>query len=153
VIFTNRIAAFLWGFALVWVIVLVIFTGLLVRDGPPEGWSREAFWALMAIFWLGGFGIARYALSKPCYFVSVDPSGMVQFAWQYPHRRETKRFPSARLATPNVVDGTDDEGNPYFYARLDLPDGSTTCLTEGHDRSACEIACDRFTKAIAKKED
>lgn len=148
VVFSNRIAAFLWGFTLIWLFLLVLFTSLLVRGGPPEGYSIEVSWAVMMFFWLGGGGLICYALSKPCYFVTVDRSGTVCFTWQYPHRRRRTEVSSRELAPPYVVDSEDDEGSPYYIARLDLPDGKVFRLAEGHARPTCEEACLRFTSAL-----
>ncbi len=147
-VFANRIAAFLWGFALVWLLMLILFTRLLVRDGPPDGTTFEFMWAIIALFWIGGIALASYALDKPCYFVSVEPDGQVKFTWQYPHRRVRSRIATAQLSPPHVVETEDDEGNPYFVARLDLPDGRAFRLAEGHDRARCEQACARFAGAV-----
>jgi uncharacterized RDD family membrane protein YckC len=37
--FKNRASAFIWAFAVVWLTLLIAFTAVLVRDGPPEGYS------------------------------------------------------------------------------------------------------------------
>ena len=146
--FSNRVSAFLWGFSLIWLSLLAMFTGLLVRDGPPDGYSLEFVWVIIALFWLGGVGLTGYALSKPCYFVTIDYGGTVHFTWQYPHRRRCAEVPSRELALPYVFDSKDDEGAPYFIARLELPDGRVFIVAEGHSREKCEEACSRFKSAI-----
>lgn len=148
VAFSNRMPAFVWVFTLVWLALLLLFTGLMVRDGSPEASSPAFLWAVLAVFWLGGVGLTSYALSQPCYFVTVDKEGLVRFTWQYPHRRLVKRFATEQLAPPRVVEIEDDEGNPYFSCCLDLPDGRRFKLAEAHDRSICEQACQRFSETI-----
>jgi hypothetical protein len=150
VIFKNRMAMFVWGFSLVWLIMLTMFTWLLVRDGPPDGYSGELMWAVVGLFWVGGAGLTGFALSKACYQVSVAPKGGVTFTWQYPHRRIRKTYERSQLTKPIVVEDRDSDGDPYFYTRLELPDGSLADLAEGHDQHSCELASDRFEKAIAQ---
>jgi hypothetical protein len=48
------------------------------------------------------------------------------------------------------VDSTDDEGAPYFYARITTSDGADLDLLEGHRPEDCEEACTRFNAAVAR---
>lgn len=146
--FSNRMAAVLWGFALIWVTMLALFTYVMVRDGAPEGYSAGVMWAIIAVFWLAGAGLAAYAAAKPCFFVTIGSDGLVRFLWRYPHRSEREAHPAADLAPPTLVETVDDEGAPYFQTDLTLPGGRTFRLAEGHDRARCEAAIARFEHAL-----
>jgi hypothetical protein len=140
----NRMALFLWGFAAVWLAMLTAFTALVIRDGPPPGYAPEVAIAILAAFWLGGFGLAGYAASQPLQSVTRGPDGAVRVDWIRPLRRERRVYPAGTVGAPEVVVGTDTDGDPYFRARLRLPDGLSVDIAEGHDRARCEDACRRF---------
>lgn len=147
-IFANRIAVFLWGFALVWLSILGLFTWILVRDGAPEGQSPHVLQAVMAVFWIAGAGLLAFALSKPCYTVSIGRDGVVCFTRQYPHKRRRYTVPADQLTFPKVHQVQDNDGSAYFETRIDLPDATTFILAECHDRARCETARARFVAAI-----
>ena len=152
VIFKNRIAVAYWGFTAVWLSIVAGFTWVLVRDGPPPGYPGEIMWALIALFWLGGLALAGYTMDQPLYAVAMNPQAVVSFTWQYPHKRIRKSYEAEQLGRPRVVEGTGSDGEPYYFARLDLPDGSVADLAEGHDRDRCEAAVARFTQIITRSE-
>jgi hypothetical protein len=148
VVFRNRSAGFIWGFAALWLSLLMAMTHVFARDGPPSGYSSVIVVAIMAFFWVGGIGLAAFALSKPCILVTVEPDTRVCATWRYPHKVVRKQFNAASVLPAEVVDAQDDEGNPYFYARVRTVGTAFFDLAEGHTRSLCESACDRFNLAL-----
>ncbi|MFO1412733.1 MAG: hypothetical protein U1F10_02235 [Burkholderiales bacterium] len=145
--FRNRSAVFVWGFAVVWVGLLGLMTHVLFRDGPPAGHSPLLIGAIFLFFWLGGFGLLAFAASRPCIFVVVDGRS-VAATWRYPHRAERRTYPVAHMPPAEVSDGEDSDGDPYYYARVTLPEGRLLDLGESHDRATCEQVCIRFNAAL-----
>ena len=117
-IFRTRLAAFLWGFAAVWVTMLIAMTYVVLRDGPPEGISAPMVAIVMCLFWVAGIGLVAFVSTKP----------------------------SVRPAT--VVDSRDSDGDPYFFARVNTIDGEPIDITEGHSQPDCEQACEQFNSAL-----
>ncbi|MGI1663240.1 hypothetical protein ACRDNQ_13445 [Palleronia sp. KMU-117] len=152
-VFANRMAVFAWGFTCVWIGMLVIFTAVLLRDGPPDGQPPQIVLLAMAVFWIGAAGLLGFALSRPVVRVAVGPDGRVEVVLRYPHRVVRKQFAAGALPMPALVAGEDDEGSPYFRARLSLPDGSVADLAEGHDRDRCLAACTRFLQVAGGRAD
>ena len=126
-------------------------TYVFVRDGPPAGYSSATTIAILAFFWAGGIGFAAFVMRRPCLFVSVGPDARVQATWRYPHKVVRKQFDAASVRPAEVVDAEDDEGNPYFYARVRTLGTDFFDLAEGHTRSLCESACDQFNAALPKR--
>jgi len=126
-------------------------TYVFVRDGPPAGYSSATTIAILAFFWAGGIGFAAFVMRRPCLFVSVGPDARVRVTWRYPHKVVRKQFDAASVRPAEVVDAEDDEGNPYFYARVRTLGTDFFDLAEGHTRSLCESACDQFNAALPKR--
>ncbi len=146
-IFSNRKAAFLWGFAAVWMTVLILMTYVLFRDGPPDGYAMPEASLVAGLFWIGGLGFVVYVASKPCISVTIDPAGAA-VCWRYPHKVVRRTIPAAGIVPAQVVESRDDEGEPYFYARVGAAEAGIVDLHEGHSRSDCELVCARFNAAL-----
>ena len=149
--FRNRSAGFSWGIVALWLTLLMAGTYVFVRDGPPAGYSSATTIAILAFFWAGGIGFAAFVMRRPCLFVSVGPDARVRVTWRYPHKVVRKQFDAASVRPAEVVDAEDDEGNPYFYARVRTLGTDFFDLAEGHARSLCESACDQFNAALPKR--
>jgi hypothetical protein len=147
--FTNRTAGFVWAFAFVWLSLLVAFTVLQARDGPPEGYSPLTVTAALAVFWIAGLALGGVASAKPCYVASVDLSGAT-LLWQYPFRRIRITIPLDQIEPPEVVDGRDSDGDAYFFARLTLPALPPFDLVEGRIRSESDGACRAFREEVER---
>jgi hypothetical protein len=145
--FKNRVSSALWGFTLVWLSFLLAFTWLLVRDGPPDGYSRPTMTLIIGVFWLAGLGLAAEAMRKACYFAVLRADGL-SLIWQYPHKRVKALVPLAQINLPNVSQSRDSDGDPYFCARLELSGHEPFDVTEGHDRASCETVCVAFTREL-----
>jgi hypothetical protein len=150
IVFRNRMAAFLWGFAAVWMLMLVTITWVYWRDGAPVGYSEAVTRAILAAFWVAGLGIIAYVSSKACFTVSVARDKTITVSWRYPHRVQRQRMSAADVEPAEVIEARDDEGEPYFFARFISRQGDRVDFYEGHDRRACEDACLRFNIAIGK---
>ncbi|MFO1304502.1 MAG: hypothetical protein U1F54_12260 [Burkholderiales bacterium] len=150
--FRNRSAAFLWGFAVVWLGSLVLFTYVLVRDGAPAPHSPFLIGAIFVVFWLFGLGLIAFAAAHPCTSVAVD-GGRVLATWRYPHRTERQSYPAAHVPPAQVVRERDSDGDTYFFARVTLSEGRILDLSESHNRGACERNCKRFNAALARGGD
>ena len=147
-IFRNRLAALLWGFAAVWLTMLVAMTHVVLRDGPPEGFSPPILSVVMALFWVAGIGLVAFVATKPCFIVTVEQGGRVSATWRYPHKVVRKELPAASVLPATVIDSRDSDGDPYFYARVNTIDGEIIDITEGHSQVNCERACERFNSAL-----
>ncbi len=147
--FANRNALALWGFAAIWLAMLVMFTLLVVRDGPPEGYSLSFTAAVLSVFWLGGFALVSAVVGKACFSVVISPE-QVTFSSRYPHKRTRTIVPTGRVGRAEVVEARDSDGDACFYARLRLPDGTDFDLSEGYSRGYCEATCREFSRAIER---
>lgn len=157
-VYRNDVAAFGWGFALVFLALCGTFTFLLVRDGatgiqvyPPDIPTVYPPWLMvggMVVFWLGGLGFAAYAASKPRQRMELRGDGMLSLNWSYPFRNVVRTMWIGDLAPVQVVTGRDDEGVPYYCVRITLDDGVTLDILEGHDYERCEAACRKLNSAI-----
>lgn len=148
--FRNRSSLFLWGFAAVWLSMLIAFTLVAIRDGPPEGHSAATIAVILGIFWVAGAAIVNFAMTKPCYSVAITPEADLTLIWTYPYKRIKKKFAGDGIVAPAVVEEKDSEGDPYYIARLSLPDGSTFDIAENHDRARCDRVCKKFTEALSR---
>ncbi len=152
----NNMAAFVWGFAAVFAAFVAAMTYILIRDGTPQVYPPAIVahyppWfmlGLMSIFWLGAGGLISYAASKHCLWVRVQPDSSVLIIRRYPLRTESRLVERAEMSPAKVVTSLDDEGSPYFHARLLLADRTVVDIAEGHDRESCEETCKRFNGAV-----
>jgi hypothetical protein len=147
--FTNRTAGFVWAFVMVWLTLLVAFTVLLARDGPPEGYSLPTMAAALAVFWIAGLAAGGVASAKPCYVASLTPSGAT-LLWQYPFRRIRLGIPLDQIEAPQVVESRDSDGDAYFFVRLELPAMPPFDLAEGRIRSECDGAYRAFREEVER---
>lgn len=119
-------------------------TFVLARDGAPPGYAPALSFAIAAVFWIGALGLAAFASDRSCTHVRLNPGSTVVFVQRYPLRASVHTLSIADLPSASVVPGEDSEGDPYFYARTVLPDGTEFDLFEGHDRDGCERVVERF---------
>lgn len=87
-IFRNRIAAFSWGVAAVFLFFLGAMTGILFRDGPPDGFSHALTYGILLVFWAAGIGLLAYVAGKPGVYVAVEPNRAVSIVWRYPFKKD-----------------------------------------------------------------
>jgi len=140
----NCKAAFIWGFTCFFLTGVGAMTFVLERDGAPPGYAPALSYAIAAAFWIGALGLAAFASTRSCTHVRLDPGSSVVFVQRYPFRASEHTLPTAELPAASVVSSEDSEGDPYFYARTILPDGTEFDLFEGHDRAGCEQIVERY---------
>jgi hypothetical protein len=158
--FRNNQAVFLWGFASVFLLINAAMTYVLIRDGtsqlqvyPPDIVDYYPPWfapAVLAVFWLAGYGLAAYVATKPCIRVAVLPDRTVMVKRRYPFKTDAHIVRADEMPPAQIVESLDDEDSPYFRSRITLPDGLTVDIAEGHNRELCETACIRFNSEIAQ---
>jgi hypothetical protein len=145
-VFRNNQAVAVWVFMVVWLSILGCFTYVFARDGgfPDVGMFGPP---LLGLFWLYGIGFAAWAFMRPCIAVSVAPGGVVaREIW--PWRVRESRHAAADLSVPDVVAGTDSDGDPYFKCLLRLADDRVLVVAEGHARENVEAARRRLQAAL-----
>jgi hypothetical protein len=145
-VFRNNTAIFLWGFMAVWLSMLGCFTYIFLRDGgiPQVGMFGPP---LIAFFWLCGLGAGGWALSHPLIRVTISPRGIVvRELWLW--RVRERRYHLGQVAVPDIVAGTDSEGDPYFKCMLMLPDGDPLPVAEAHVRPKVEAVRQRLLSAL-----
>jgi hypothetical protein len=148
VVFRNRKAAYLWGVMGAFMGIVAAMSYVLLRDGPPSGYSIASTAATVGLFWIGGLGGSAFAASHACVTVTVQPNATVRIVHQYPFRRDQQEVYNERINRASVVESRDAEGDPYYFARAALIDGAHVDLYEAHDRQRCESACARFNQAV-----
>jgi hypothetical protein len=147
-IFQNRSAVFLWGFAAIWLTMLIAMTYVALRDGSPAGSSAPTFALVMVLFWIGGIGLGVFVSTRPCSSTTVEEGRFVTVTWRYPHKVIRKVFAVASVLPAAVIESRDSDGALYYYARISTVEGEVVDITEGHRRVSCEKACERFNSAL-----
>ncbi len=148
--FHNRAAAFLWGFAVVFLGFAVALSWVLWRDGPPAGYAWPFTIGVGLVGWLTGGGFAAYACGKPCVRVTVESGVRVTVVWRYPLKTVVREAACSTLAAAQVVETRDGDGDPYFMVRWAWPGGTDVVVVEGRDRQRCEALCARLNAAVGQ---
>jgi hypothetical protein len=143
-------AAWLWGFALCFLLFNAAMTYVFLRDGAPPGYSALMVQAIMALFWVCSLGLSAYAASLFCLRITVQSGTGVMVVWRYPFNSTRLSLPSSSLGPAQVIEGKSSDGDPYFQAQLTLPDGRPLSLAEGPSREWCKAECARFNASIGQ---
>jgi hypothetical protein len=141
-------AAFGWAFMALWLSMLCVVTYIFVRDGGFHQFDPLIETGIMLMFWLFGLGGGGELFARPRTRLTIA-GGIVEARQIWPLRHAVERFPAETLAT-RIVDGRDDEGDPYFTCVVTLPSGRTIAVVESHDRTAVEAAYDRLAGAVGR---
>jgi hypothetical protein len=149
--FRNNVAAFLWGFSAMFLVLVGAMTYVLIRDGTPVGYSPIIVTGAMALFWVGAVGFTAYSTSKHCLRVTFQSGSHVFITWHFPFSKKERIVARTDIAPATVVESTDDEGAPYFYARVPIQDGTMIDIAEGHHRGSCEATCIRFNAILGPR--
>lgn len=150
-VFRNRIAWALWIFMGTWMSFLVLMTYVLLRAGPPSGYSWPVMWAVMFFFWTMGLGATAWASSQRIVRVEVSDSGAIDVTWRWPFRVQRRRVEAADVPPAEIVYGKDSDGDPYFTCRVTLADGTTIDLAESHDETTIEATRTRFNAVAGRR--
>jgi hypothetical protein len=149
-VFRNNIAAWLWAFALCFLLFNAAMTYVLLRDGSPPGYSSLVVQAIMALFWVCSLGLAAYAASVFCLRITVQSGADVMVVWRYPFNSIRLSVACSSLTAAQVIEGKSSDGDPYFHAQCILPGGRQISLAEGQSREWCEAECARFNAGIGQ---
>jgi len=127
---------------------VALMTWVSFRDLSAS--KSHGFWqaVIMGVFWIAGLGFSAFAAGRPCMIVTVQP-GTVRIVHQYPFSRKQRDVSYGELERAQVVESRDSEGDPYFYARTRLKDGSNVDLFESHRREKCETVCATFNDTVS----
>lgn len=147
-IFRNRVAYALWGFAVIVLVFVATMTGatLVGYRGEPD--SPVLIAGVLILFWFGAIGLLTFAAAQSATTVELEVGGGLRVTHRFPFRKESRHVAMADIQDVAIVEGVDDEGAAYFFARMRLRDGSDVDLVESHDRQRCEDVRDRFLTAI-----
>lgn len=147
-IFRNRVAYALWGFAAVFLVFVAAMTWVGIAGDPGEPDSSVLVTGVLILFWFGAIGLASFAASRPVTKIQLAVGGGLRVVQRYPFRTETRHVPMEAIKEVAIVESVDDEGDPYFHARIRLSSDRDIDLAEGHDRQRVEGIRDRFLSAI-----
>ena len=149
--FRNNVAAFLWVFSSIFLLLVAAMTYVFIRNGTPFGYPPIIVTGALALLWIGAVGLTAFSTSKHCLRVTVQSDSPVSITWRFPFRKQERIVARTDIAPATVVESTDDEGAPYFYARLPIQDGTAIDLAEGHHRASCEATCIRFNAILGQR--
>ncbi|MFZ1744732.1 MAG: hypothetical protein WAU17_02335 [Nitrospirales bacterium] len=140
---------------------------LTAAGGDPAKWTIQlrgslamtfcnnvaAFvWGFSVLFLLlGAVGLTAFFTSKHCLSLTVQSDSRVSIPWRFPFRKEERMVARTHIAPATVVESNDDEGAPYFYARVPIQDGTMLDIAEGHHRAPCEATCIRFNAILGQR--
>lgn len=146
VVFSNNKAVILWVFMALWLAMLASFTFLFWCDGgDPELGGFGV--VILAVFWLAGLGALSWAFGHPRIRVTVAGGEVVaRESWLWGHSE--RRFATAEVAAPEIVQSIDSDGDPYFSCQLTLPGGGTLSVAESHLRPQVEAVQQRLLSAL-----
>lgn len=147
-IFRNRVAYALWGFAVVVLVFVATMTGAALMGYRGEPDSPVLIAGVLILFWFGGIGLLAFAAAQSVTTIELEVGGGLRVTNRFPFRKESRLVAMADIQDVAIVEGVDDEGDAYFYARMRLRDGSDVDLAESHDRQRCEAVRRRFLSAI-----
>jgi len=148
VIFRNRVAYALWGFAVVVLAFVTTMTGATMMGYRGEPDSPVLIAGVLILFWFGAIGLLAFAAAQSATTVEVEVGGGLRVTHRFPFRKESRHVAMVDIQDVAIVEGVDDEGNPYFFATMRLRDGSDVDLVESHNRQKCEDVRRRFLTAI-----
>jgi hypothetical protein len=149
--FRNRMAWAIWIFMGIWMTFLALMTWVMLRDGPPPGYSASTIWAILFVFWLFGSAVSAWASTIRTVQVEVTDSGAVLVTWRSPFGAERRRIEAADVPPAEMIHGADNDGDPYFTSRVTLADGATVDLAESRDKASVEAATARFNALAGRR--
>jgi hypothetical protein len=143
----HRTPLVLWAFAAVWCGGVLLGTYVLWRDGPPDGATPLAAWAVLMLFWLTGIGLGTHAFSQPTVALRIEPDGRAEIVRRWPLARRVARLPASALSL-RLQEDVDSDGDPYFRLRLHagLHLEAPVSVAEG-GREHCEAMRERLRLA------
>lgn len=145
----NRLAFVLWIVVASSLVILLCFTWLFLRDGPPPQVGAFGL-PLLGLLWMAGIAASASVCASAVISLRVTSTGVMVREWRPFSVRKTC-CASADVRVPPIVDGADEEGDPYFRCLLILPDGHVVAVAESHRRLDVENARERVVAALARR--
>lgn len=156
-IFRNRTAIFGWSIAILFLAGCMLFTWLVIRDGPgsvpiyppdiPGKWPGWLVLLVLLGFWVAGAGALAYVAEIPCVQASILPDGSVHVLHRYLFHAERFMVRDDAVAPAVLSEEFDGDGDPYYRVRW-ASGRSDVVLAEGHDRERCYEVCELFNDGI-----
>jgi hypothetical protein len=135
-VFRNNSALAAWIFAACWLGMLLLFTGLAVRDGGVPGTGRWG-WVVLGFFWLGGFGLVVWIAQQALLRITLSMHG-IEVTERYPLRCDSRRYRRRELRAPRLESRQDSDGDPLHVCLLDLPGRAPVIVAQGPDLVAVD---------------
>jgi hypothetical protein len=148
VTFRNHKALFLWAFMALYIGLVAAMSYVLIRHGPPEGYSVASTITIMTVLWIGGIGGTIFVSNRPCVTLKVEPNFTVHILHRYPLRTCQLVVDNQQIELARVVETLDSNGDRYFIGRASLIDGTSIDFIESHHSESCEAVCKRFNHAV-----
>lgn len=136
------------AFAAIFLVFVAAMTWVGVAGDPGEPDSPVLVTGVLVLFWFGVIGLASFAASRPVTKIELAVGVGLRIVQRYPFRTNSRNVPMDAINQVAIVESVDDEGDPYFYAKIRLSIGEDIDLAEGHDRQRVEVIRDRFVSAI-----
>jgi hypothetical protein len=142
VVFKNNTAIYLWIFMVIWIAMLVHFTGFVVTMPRASAFVI----AVLLLFWVLGLGFTVFLLWAPRVRIAISQDGV------FIHERallwkRNRHFAAKDLSVSDIVENRDSEdGSAHYTCSLLLPNNESVILAQGKARS--KVAQER-TQAIS----
>jgi hypothetical protein len=144
----NDKAVAAWAIMACWFAMLLVFTWLLVHDGPPAGTPPGLMAGILGLFWLFGLGGGSQIFAQRRYRLEVGSDGGARLSIGAPFRWERLHLRRGDIAGAELVPTKDSDGDPYFQCDLLLADGRRFPVSEGHDREDAEATLVALRRAL-----
>ncbi|MFT3736396.1 MAG: hypothetical protein QM776_15490 [Rhodocyclaceae bacterium] len=153
----NNIARFGWGFSLFFLSGCAAFTWIFIRDGfshipvyapdIPDQYPPWVIAGLLTLFWAAGLGLANHFLAIPCVAVEIKGDNSIRVERRWLFRRISQFLLPHDIASAEIIEIKDSEGDPYFMTRITTQEGWSVDIAESSDRATCTQVLDGFNAA------
>lgn len=144
-----------WAFTALWFVGLAVGTWNAVIDGVsgPEGYPGWYPYAILAVMWACGIGLAWLSNQHPCTSVTVGKDGVVEGRATFPFRVVRRRFRYEELIPLQLIEDQYEDGGAFFELQLPVPimPGHPLVLAEG-SRDHCLTKKATFLAALEQSE-
>jgi hypothetical protein len=150
IFFANYKPAFGWVIASFCLLMAIVLSFIVYRDGPPTGYSPLSVSIILVFLWAFVLGGAAYAFHFPCVVVCITSDNRLRIVLQYPFSRQTNDMPPSAVKQISIIETKDSEGDPYFLARISIDHKLSFDFCESHNRLDCEGNCETL-RALLKE--
>lgn len=143
----NDAAVFPWLIIGLFDIGVILMTVLIVRDGLPATPNQLFSLGMVIFFWTGAIGSSLWVLQRQRIRLEINSQGsrlikrgLFGKAIVYFSRQDVERI--------EVVEGTDSDGDPYFYCELVIRQTQAVRIAEGHSQATVEQTARKLREAL-----